>query len=49
MAQKLKLENNVFTKKWLPKLIFLTENFLKKIPTIFDIKDRLSKYDFDTF
>ena len=45
----MKLENNVFTKKWLPKLIFLTENFLKKIPTIFDIKDRLSKHDFATF
>ena len=30
VVQKLKLEKNVFYKKWSPKLIFLNEFFLKK-------------------
>ena len=47
VVQKLKLENNVFNKKWPSKLTFLNDFFL--IPTIFDIKNRLSKYDFATF
>ena len=48
LAQKLKLENNVFNEKWSPKLIFLNENF-EKNPMILDIKNRLSKYNFATF
>ena len=40
VVQKLKLENNVFNKKWCPKLIFLNEkNKINKILSIFDIKD----------
>jgi hypothetical protein len=39
VVQKLKLENNVFNKMWCPKLIFLNGKFLKKIPTIFEIKN----------
>ena len=30
VVQKLKLEKNVFYKKWSPKLIFLNKFFLKK-------------------
>ena len=30
VVQKLKLEKNVFYKKWSPKLIFLNNFFLKK-------------------
>ena len=30
VVQKLNLENNVFTKKWSPKLIFLNEKKEKK-------------------
>ena len=30
VVQKLKLEKNVFYKKWSPKLIFLNDFFLKK-------------------
>ena len=30
VVQKLKLEKNVFYKKWSPKLIFLNDSFLKK-------------------
>ena len=30
VAQKLKLEKNVFYKRWSPKLIFLNDFFLKK-------------------
>ena len=37
--QKSKIEKNVFYKKWSPKLIFLNEFFLKKIPSIFDIEN----------
>ena len=48
LAQKLKLENNVFNEKWSPKLIFLNEKF-EKNPMILDIKNRLSKYNFATF
>ena len=39
MVQKLKLEKNVFHKKWSPKLIFLNELFFEKILTIFDIEN----------
>ena len=49
VVQKLSLEKNIFTKKWSPKLIFLNEKKKKKIPTIFDLKNRLSKYHFATF
>ena len=38
-VQKLKLENNVFNKKWSPKLIFLDKIFFEKIRLIFDIKN----------
>ena len=37
VVQKLELENNVFNKKWFPKLIFLNE--LKKNLMIFDMKN----------
>ena len=30
VVQKLKLEKNVFYKKWSPKLIFLNDFFLRK-------------------
>ena len=39
VVQKLKLEKNVFYQKWSPKLIFLTEFFFEKIPSIFDIEN----------
>ena len=39
VVQKLKLEKNVFYKKWSPKLIFLNELFFEKIPLIFDIEN----------
>ena len=39
VVQKLKLEKNVFYKKWSPKLIFLNEFFLKNFPLIFDIEN----------
>ena len=39
VVQKLKLEKNVFYKKWSPKLIFLNEFFFEKIPSIFDIEN----------
>ena len=38
-VQKLKLEKNVFYKKWSPKLIFLNEFFFEKMPSIFDIEN----------
>ena len=31
VVQKLSLEENIFTKDWSPKLIFLNENFFEKI------------------
>ena len=37
VVQKLKLEKNVFYKKWSPKLIFLNNFFFEKIPSIFTI------------
>ena len=40
VVQKLKLENNAFTKKWSPKLMFLNEKKIK-IPSISDIENRL--------
>ena len=39
VVQKLKLEKNVFYKKWSPKLIFLNDFFFEKIPLIFDIEN----------
>ena len=36
VVQKLKLEKNIFYKKWSPKLIFLNDFFFEKIPSIFD-------------
>ena len=39
VVQKLKLEKNVFYKKWSPKLIFLNELFFEKILSIFDIEN----------
>ena len=38
-VQKLKLEKNVFYKKWSPKLIFLNYFFFEKIPLIFGIEN----------
>ena len=35
VVQKVKLENNDFTKKWSPKLIFLNEKKIEKIWLIF--------------
>ena len=50
VVQKLKLEKNIFYKKWSPKLIFFKEFFqIEKIPSIFDIENWLWKYDFGTF
>ena len=38
-VQKLKLEKNVFYKKWSPKLMFLEQFlFFEKIPLIFDVE-----------
>ena len=39
VVQKLKLEKNVFYKKWSLKLIFLNDFFLEKILWIFDIEN----------
>ena len=39
VVQKLKLEKNVFYKKWSPKLIFLNDFFFEKILSIFDIEN----------
>ena len=39
VVQKLKLEKNVFFKKWFPKLIFLNEFFFEKILLIFYIEN----------
>ena len=39
VVQKLKLEKDVFYKKWSPKLIFLKEFFFEKILSIFDIEN----------
>ena len=49
VVQKLKLGNNVFNKKWSPKLILLNEKIIIKNYDDFDIKNRLSKYDIGTF
>ena len=43
VVQKLKLEKNVFNKKWSPKLIFLNDFFFfEKILSILDIESTLS-------
>ena len=39
VVQKLKLEKNVYYKKWSPKLIFLNDFFFEKILSIFDIEN----------
>ena len=39
VVQKLKLEKNVFYKKWSPKMIFFNDFFFEKIPLIFDIEN----------
>ena len=39
VVQKMKLEKIFFYKKWSPKLIFLNDFFLEKIPSIFDIEN----------
>ena len=39
VVQKLKLEKNVFYKKWSLILIFLNDFFFEKIPSIFDIEN----------
>ena len=39
VVQKLKLEKNVFYKKWSPKLIFLNDFFFEKILLIFGIEN----------
>ena len=39
VVQKLKLEKNVYYKKWSPRLIFLNDFFFEKIPLIFDIEN----------
>ena len=39
VVQKLKLEKNVFFKKWSPKLILLNDSFFEKILLIFDIEN----------
>ena len=39
VVQKLKLEKNVFYKKWSPKLIFLNDFFFEKIPSISDMEN----------
>ena len=36
VVQKLKLEKNVFYKKWSPKLLFLNDFFFQKNLSIFD-------------
>ena len=48
-VQKLTIEKNAFNKKWSPKLIFFDEKRIKKIPSIFDIKNCLCNYNFGTF
>ena len=49
LVTKLTLEKNVSNKKWSPKLIFTNEFFFEKIPSIFDRKNWLWKYDFGPF
>ena len=39
----------LFNKKRSAKLTFLDENFFEKIWLIFDIENRVRKYDFCTF
>ena len=39
VVQKLKLEKNVFYKKWSLILIFLNDFFFEKIQSIFDIEN----------
>ena len=39
VVQKLKLEKNVFYKKWSPKLVLLNDIFFEKIPSFFDIEN----------
>ena len=39
VVQKLKLEKNVFYKKWSHKLIFFNEFFFEKILLIFDVEN----------
>jgi len=39
VVQKLKLEKNVFFKKWSPKSIFLMNFFFQKIALIFDVEN----------
>ena len=39
VVQKLKLEKNVFCKKWSPKLVFLNEFLFEKINSAFDIEN----------
>ena len=41
VVQKLKLEKKVFNKKLSPKLIFINDQNMKKIPSIFDIENQL--------
>ena len=38
VVQKLKLEKNIFYKKWSPKLIFLNDFFLKKFRWFLTLK-----------
>ena len=49
VVQKLKLENNGFNKKWSPKWTFLNDFYFFLNLSIFDIKNKLSKYDFANF
>ena len=39
VVQKLKLEKNVFYKKWSPKLIFFNDFLFEKILSIFDLEN----------
>ena len=39
VVQNLKLEKNVFIQNWHPKLIFLNEKKIKKIPLIFEVEN----------
>jgi hypothetical protein len=39
VVQKLKLEKNVFYKKWPPKFIFLNDFFFENFLLIFDIEN----------
>ena len=49
LFSKLNLSKKMFNKSWCPKLIFFIEKFLRKIQTIFDIKNQLSNSDFGIF